>query len=183
VSTGGPPDALAAAAIDVLAARAGTALTRFDGNLGSATDLPDPGSVLLSATRLESYAVCPHAYFVERLLGVQPVEQPEQTIVISALDIGSLMHEAMDVFVTGEHDRLPGYGRPWTDEQRERLLTIGAAEGGRVRNTWPDRPSAALGGRAHPDPGRPGHHARRRQPVAGVAGRPGGGQRAVVRPW
>jgi len=83
--------------------------------------------VLLSATRLESYADCPHAYFVRRLLGVQPVEQPEEILVISPLDIGSLMHEAMDTFVQQERDRLPGYGRPWTAAQRELLLGIGAA--------------------------------------------------------
>ncbi len=128
VFTGGARDSVVGAAADLLAARAGTAFTRYDGNLNAANDVPDPNATLLSATRLESYAACPHAYFVQRVLGVEPVEQPEETLVISALDIGTLMHEAMDEFVRHEHDRLPGYGQPWTKEQHQLLLNIGAAK-------------------------------------------------------
>ena len=70
VATGARADPVTAAAVDLLAARAGNEFTRYDGNLTAAAGLPDPGAdgVLLSATRLESYAVCPHAYFVQRLL-------------------------------------------------------------------------------------------------------------------
>ncbi len=130
VATGGDLDPVTAAAVDLLAARAGDAFTRYDGNLGATTGLPDPGAegVLLSATRLESYASCPHTYFVQRLLRVEPLEHPEEIIVISALDIGSLMHEAMDEFVRHEQDRLPGYGQPWTAAQRDRVAAIGAAK-------------------------------------------------------
>jgi ATP-dependent helicase/nuclease subunit B len=130
VATGHELDPVAAAAVDLLTARAGSVFTRYDGNLSAAAVLPDPGAdgVLLSATRLESYALCPHTYFVQRLLRVQPLEQPEEIIVISPLDIGSLMHEAMEEFVRHEVDRLPGYGQPWTASQRDHLIAIGAAK-------------------------------------------------------
>ena len=80
-----------------------------------ARDLPDfaTGERMVSPTALESYAGCPHGYFVKRMLGVEPIEQPEETITISALDIGNLIHEAMDDLVKAFPGDLPGYGRPW----------------------------------------------------------------------
>jgi RecB family exonuclease len=58
---------------------------------------------------------------MQRLLRVEPVEQPEQIITISPLDIGNLMHETMDEFIRSSSDDLPGYGEPWTEAHRERL--------------------------------------------------------------
>lgn len=51
---------------------------------------PMPWNV--SATALESYASCPFRYFLERVLGVAPLEEPEAVRRLTALDRGSLLH-------------------------------------------------------------------------------------------
>lgn len=125
-----PPDAAVAAGRELIRARASDAFTRFDGNLSGITGLPDfaDGKRRISPTALESYATCPHAYFVERLLRISPVEQPEAIIAISPLDVGNLMHETMDEFITDCAGSLPGYGEPWSAAQRVRLREIAEAK-------------------------------------------------------
>jgi hypothetical protein len=110
-------------------ARASDAFTRFDGDLTGVEGLPDfaDGQRLVAPTALEAYAKCPHAYLVERLLRVRPVEQPEEIITISPLDVGNLVHQTMDDFITEQADALPGHGEPWTGSQRARLLEIATA--------------------------------------------------------
>ena len=117
-------------AIELLRARAGQALSRYDGNLTATAGLPKIVSSgrAVSPTQLEDYATCPHGYFMRRLLGVEPLEQPEEVLVISALDIGTLIHESMDDFVTENLDALPGFGQPWTDAQARRLVELAAAK-------------------------------------------------------
>jgi ATP-dependent helicase/nuclease subunit B len=112
----------------LLRARAGDEFTRFDGNLSGVAGLPDYAvdDRVASPTSLESYATCPHAYFVERLLQVEPLESPEDLLVISPLQIGNLIHNSLDAFVSRLAGSLPGYGEPWADEQRSLLLAIGA---------------------------------------------------------
>jgi ATP-dependent helicase/DNAse subunit B len=80
----------------------------------------------VSPTALERYAACPHTYFVERMLGVEPVEAPEEAIEISPLDVGNLIHESFDALITevGARGELPDYGQPWTDAQRRLLQEI-----------------------------------------------------------
>jgi ATP-dependent helicase/nuclease subunit B len=110
----------------LLRARASDVFTRFDGNLTDVAGLPDPadGERRASPTALETYADCPHGYFVARLLRIEPIEQPEEVIQISPLDIGTLIHETMDAFITEQDGALPGYGEPWTPAQRARLRDI-----------------------------------------------------------
>jgi ATP-dependent helicase/nuclease subunit B len=88
--------------------------------------LPDYGSgrSFVSPTTLEAYAVCPHAFFVQRLLRVRPLEQPEETIKISPMDVGNLIHETMNAFITECAGSLPGFGEPWTPGHRDRLRAI-----------------------------------------------------------
>ena len=109
-------------------ARASDAFTRFDGNLTEVTGLPDyaHSDRAVSPTALEAYANCPHGYFVRRLLGVEPVEQPEEIIQISAADIGSLIHASMDALITEAQEdlTLPSYGEPWSSAHRARLQEI-----------------------------------------------------------
>ncbi|TCM39590.1 PD-(D/E)XK nuclease family protein [Kribbella sp. VKM Ac-2568] len=112
----------------LLRARASDEFTRFDGNLSGVSGLPDYAleDRVASPTSLESYASCPHAYFVERLLQVEPLEAPEDLLVISPLQVGNLIHNSLDAFVSRLASSLPGYGEPWSEEQRSLLLTIGA---------------------------------------------------------
>ncbi|MGH3483479.1 MAG: PD-(D/E)XK nuclease family protein [Nocardioidaceae bacterium] len=119
-------DPIVASADALLRARASDAFTRFDGNLTGVYGLPDPadGVRRASPTALEAYAECPHGYFVQRLLRIEPIEHPEEVLKISALDIGSLIHETMDAFITEQADALPGFGEPWSPAQRARLREI-----------------------------------------------------------
>lgn len=121
-------DGVLDAGVHLVRARAGADFTRFGGNLTGVGGLPDyaAGHRPVSPTALESYADCPFAYFVERLLRVRPLEQPEETLTISALDIGTLIHESIDALVTEFADALPSYGEPWTATQRRRLQEIAA---------------------------------------------------------
>jgi len=112
----------------LLRSRASDDFTRFDGNLSGVPGLPDYAleDRIASPTSLESYATCPHAYFVGRLLQVEPLEAPEDLLVISPLQVGNLIHNSLDAFVSRLRGSLPGFGESWTEEQRSLLLAIGA---------------------------------------------------------
>ena len=122
------PDQVIERARLLLRARGSDEFTRFDGNLSGVPGLPDYASEdrVASPTSLESYATCPHAYFVERLLQVEPLESPEDLLVISPLQVGNLIHNSLDAFVSRLAGSLPEYGEPWSAEQRSLLLAIGA---------------------------------------------------------
>ncbi|MGY4770676.1 PD-(D/E)XK nuclease family protein [Kribbella sp. CWNU-51] len=113
---------------ELLRGRGSNAFTRFDGDLSGVPGLPEYAveERIASPTSLEAYATCPHAYFVERLLQVEPLEAPEDLLVISPLQVGNLIHNSLDAFVSRLAGSLPGYGEPWTTEQRSLLLAIGA---------------------------------------------------------
>jgi hypothetical protein len=44
---------------------------------------------------------CPHAWFLQYVLGVQPVEQPDEQLQITPKDRGTLVHAALDEFHRG----------------------------------------------------------------------------------
>jgi RecB family exonuclease len=119
-------DPIVTAAVATIRARASDEFTRYDGNLAGAEGLPDfaAGARRVSPTALEKYAECPHAYFVERLLGVTQLEQPEEIVAISPMEIGNLVHESLDQLVHEFVDDLPSFGQPWRPEQRARLAAI-----------------------------------------------------------
>jgi hypothetical protein len=112
-----------ARACELLAARAGHEFTRFDGNLGALDDRlqaisPVGADRAISPTRLELWAVCPHAYFMEHVLRVEVVERPEELLSLSALDRGSIIHDVLDRFVAEAGDG---------PRDRARLREIGEA--------------------------------------------------------
>jgi RecB family exonuclease len=110
----------------MIRARAGRPLSRYDGNLTGISGLPNylAADYPVSPTSLESYAECPHAFFVRRLLRVEPVDDPEDLVTISALDVGNLIHESFEALVKQYDGSLPSYGEPWSGEQRQRLAQI-----------------------------------------------------------
>jgi RecB family exonuclease len=124
-------DDVLAASSAMTRARQSALFTRFDGNLTGAPGLPyfADGTRLVSPTQLERYVICPHEYFIRRMLKVEPVEAPETEVEISMLDIGSLIHECLDELITGcaQNRELPDYGQPWSSQQRQRLQEIAAA--------------------------------------------------------
>ena len=110
------------AGAELLTGRLSTGYTRFDGNLATDGDLrgvvlPDPTGAghVTSATRLERWAVCPHAYFVRYVLGVSPVDDPEEQYRISPLTRGSLVHDALDAWIAEalRSGQIPDPGTAW----------------------------------------------------------------------
>ncbi len=86
------------AALEVVRARRSDRFTRFDGNLAAvAVEVGRPPRT--SATRLQTWADCPHHYLLQYVLGVQPVEEPERLFMISAADKGRLIHGILDQFI------------------------------------------------------------------------------------
>ncbi|MGH9135411.1 MAG: PD-(D/E)XK nuclease family protein, partial [Acidimicrobiales bacterium] len=127
------PDPVAAAGAEVIHARRSPALTRFDGNLSGVSDVlgvtvPAPTDSTVSPTRLEAWAACPHAYFVRHLLGVEPVEDPERQLTITALDRGSLVHDVLERFVASVVARpdadQPQPDQPWTAEDHAAIAAM-----------------------------------------------------------
>lgn len=125
-------DEIVAAAEEMMAARAGAQFTRFDGNLTGVPGLPDyrNGDRTISPTALESYVDCPHGFFVERLLRVRPIEQPEDVVTISPMEIGNLIHRSFELLVADDAGALPSFGQPWSQAQRSRLIQIAREQAG-----------------------------------------------------
>ncbi|MET0420927.1 MAG: PD-(D/E)XK nuclease family protein [Acidimicrobiia bacterium] len=119
--------------IDCIVARASDAFTRFDGNL-SALAVPSPTAddVVVSPTRLETWAASPFDYLMEQLLRVEIAELPEEVWELSALDRGRLVHEILDAFLTevlARPEGAPAPGSPWTPRDRQRLQELAAEHG------------------------------------------------------
>lgn len=119
-------DPVIAAAELMSAAHSSDGFTRFDGNLAGVEGLPDYalGEIQISPTALEKYAACPHAFFVERLLKVKSLESPEEIVSIQQRDIGNIVHETMDRLARECVGELPGYGVPWSMQQRVRMREL-----------------------------------------------------------
>ena len=81
----------------MLAARALPTLTEYDGDL-SGVHIDPLGDRPISPTRLEAWVACPHGWFMQYVLGLQPVEQPDEQLQITPRDRGTLVHEALDRF-------------------------------------------------------------------------------------
>jgi ATP-dependent helicase/nuclease subunit B len=124
---GAPLDGRAAQGAAVIRARRSPAFTRFDGNLAG-VGIPSPLDSVVSSTRLEGWAKCPFAYFVERLLEVAPVEDPAQQLEMSALVRGSLVHEVLEQFVSEvlarPPERQPAPDQPWSADDHALIRRI-----------------------------------------------------------
>lgn len=123
-------DAVVAAGKELQQARRSTRFTRYDGNLNG-LPVRSPLDDVVSATRLESWASCPHAYFMRQVLRVNPVEDPADTLWISPLDKGSLIHEVLEHFVLAVLDlpanEQPAPTDPWNEAHHALLREIAGA--------------------------------------------------------
>jgi hypothetical protein len=108
-------DGTVRAAREIRHDRAEPVFTRFTGLVQTGPPLPDPASRPSSATAFERYLACPHGYFVERILGARPVEDPEDLLVMTPLASGSLVHSLLETLVNEWMERQPtiGYGERW----------------------------------------------------------------------
>ncbi len=120
-------DPVASAGAEAVAERRSHRFTRFDGNLAGLA-VPSPAQQPISATRLEGWAVCPFAYLMNSILGVEAVENPEDRLAISPLDLGSLVHEILERFVEEVLARpasaQPAPGDAWSSDDRARMHAI-----------------------------------------------------------
>jgi RecB family exonuclease len=121
-------DATLAAGVEVVEARWSREVTRFDGNLAG-LPIPSPAERGASATSLESWAKCPHGYFVRHVLRVEPIEAPEDVLQITPLDRGNLVHLVLEAFLEEAivEARVPAPGARWSDADHERLDAIASA--------------------------------------------------------
>ena len=111
----------------VVAARRSVRFTRFDGNLAGLT-VASPADHATSATRFEQWAGCPFRYLLSSVLVVAEVENPEDALQITPLDRGSLVHEALELFVAEVLARpaadQPAPAEAWTASDRVRMAEI-----------------------------------------------------------
>jgi len=123
-------DTILASNAELIASRRSATFGRFDGNLAGLA-VPSPLDTTVSASRMETWAVCPFAYFVEYVLRVHEVENPEDTLRLRPLDHGTLVHRALEQFIHAVLDRpsadRPGPDDAWTPADRAHLRSIGAA--------------------------------------------------------
>ena len=122
--------------IELRRARLSPRLTRFDGNLADG-DLPEAalphpadGGQVTSASRLEAWAGCPHAYFMRYVLRVEAIDDEDDDHRISPLERGSLVHRILERWLTEAIDRsaVPAPPEPWPDRLRARLAAVGREE-------------------------------------------------------
>jgi ATP-dependent helicase/nuclease subunit B len=77
------------------AAKAIAALSGFGG---------EDGTLALAPTVLEEYARCPFAFFMRQVLDVEPMEEPDEALILSPIERGSLYHEALERFMRRAKD-------------------------------------------------------------------------------
>jgi RecB family exonuclease len=79
--------------------------TPYDGALRSGALSPPAREKLelsgrtVAPRRLETYAACPFAYFVKHVLGLTPLEEPEEEMALSSMKKGSLYHMVLEKIV------------------------------------------------------------------------------------
>jgi ATP-dependent helicase/nuclease subunit B len=78
---------------------------------GPWTVLPPPA--IHSSSALEELAMCPYRYFLHRLLGLAPAEEPEETLVLSPAEMGVLVHDIFREIGKGAAE-----GKGWGDPSR-----------------------------------------------------------------
>lgn len=124
-------DARFARAAQVDAARRGRVATCFDGVLGSQATSALAGHWSITRpmppTALERYAGCGMAFFLDRVLRVRVVDEPEAVLTIDPLTKGSVVHSTLERFLTELG------GDDWPQPARrvehvERLLALASEE-------------------------------------------------------
>lgn len=108
-------------------ARSGPEFTEWDGNLaGQPVPSPTAGMVL-SASRLETWAKCPLKYFFAHVLHVNERDDPDRIDDIRADHKGTMIHTILERFVAEAIARPggpPAPDEPWTDADRARMAEI-----------------------------------------------------------
>ena len=122
--------------IELRRARMSSRLTRFDGNLpagdlrGTVLAHPVGGTETTSASRLEMWAGCPHAYFMRHVLRVEAIDDADDEHRISPLERGSLVHRILERWLAEAiaEGAVPAPGARWPESWRTHLLAVGEEE-------------------------------------------------------
>lgn len=100
-------------------------LSRWDGLVGPIGGLAPSKTKVVSPTALQDWATCPFRFFLGRVLYVAETFAPEDTLTLSAIDRGNLLHNALERFIK-EAPARTSPAQPWSDQERALLLDIGA---------------------------------------------------------
>lgn len=121
-------DSVLSSGVDMVRTRRSARFSRFDGNLAGLV-VASPTETVTSPTRLEAWAKCPFAYLMSEVLSVEVAEVPEDRVTISPLDLGSLVHEILELFMKDvlarPDDEQPRPGEPWNE--KDKALLVGVA--------------------------------------------------------
>lgn len=114
--------------VELLRQRRDGVFGRFTGRLtGRAATLVAAAAEqrVMTATALEAWLSCPHAFLLQQVLRVEPVDNPEELLKIGAVDQGSLVHDVLERWLCEllEGD-LPAAADAWPPMARTRLREI-----------------------------------------------------------
>ncbi len=93
-----PRNGALAAGVALAMARSSADFGAYDGNIFPMQDMPFRSGVT-SVSALQSYAECPYRYFLSQVLNVEERIDPEDSLVLSALDKGILVHKILERFL------------------------------------------------------------------------------------
>ncbi|MGA6992805.1 MAG: PD-(D/E)XK nuclease family protein, partial [Candidatus Deferrimicrobiaceae bacterium] len=98
--------------------RVAATLSEWTARTEGRTLFPGPWTVISppavqSSTALEELAKCPYRYFLHRLVGLAPVEEPEESPVLSPAEVGVLVHA-----ILREVGKDAAEGKGWGDPRR-----------------------------------------------------------------
>ncbi len=93
-----PSNSALASGFDVVSARRSTTFGHHDGNVVDAR-LWSRHSLHLSASGLQNYAECPYRYYLATELNVDERIDPEDSLTLSAMDRGLLVHSILERFL------------------------------------------------------------------------------------
>lgn len=121
-------DAALRPGVELALTRGGGAFTRFDGNLAALGDeiaSPTDPHRVVSASQLETWLGCPHAYLLQYVLRVQPVENPEELLAIDPMEKGSLIHDVLERWLDEQLAAgPPPPAQPWPPDARARMREL-----------------------------------------------------------
>ncbi len=99
-------------------------LTTYTGRVRR--NMIDPAEHLFSPTALETYALCPRKYLLQRVFRLSDDERPERIAEITPRDRGQLVHKILERFLQEalDDDDVPAPGQPWSVERQARLFDL-----------------------------------------------------------
>ncbi|MEU2004573.1 RecB family exonuclease [Rhodococcus sp. NPDC019627] len=93
------PDPVIARGMEMRGDRLWGRFTRFNGNLADATELIRVFDDPVAPTRLEDWVASPYVFFVQQVLGVRLLEDPDDVTQIDPLSRGTVVHTVLERYV------------------------------------------------------------------------------------